>query len=234
MKQRILLGKDSRVENRRVRVPRRTALPWGSHGFYGDGISFPVVFSLSFWLRVLPGGANGGVSCSAKMDAGEKDSGRWSDMWCRFLTCLRTHPVGGGLLVLCTVPGSPVIKQLMKLLLWCLARVGSFSQCASPNNFTEAKFTVIFTAMTKPSMESLQNISLKNSWFIFSINQWHLWCISTYFIALFSGFQVVKEKQNRLKILSTLTEIIFIKSLGDSFVIIFGILRICSFCKAYW
>ena len=25
--------------------------------FYGDGISFPVVFSQSFWLRVLPGGA---------------------------------------------------------------------------------------------------------------------------------------------------------------------------------
>ena len=80
MKQRILLGKDSWVENRRVRVPRRTALPCGSHAFYGDGISSPVVFSLSFWLRVLPGGANGGVSRSAKMDAGEKDSGRWSDM----------------------------------------------------------------------------------------------------------------------------------------------------------
>ena len=134
MKQRILLGKDSWVENRRVRVPRRTALPCGSHAFYGDGISFPVVFSLSFWLRVLPGGANGGVSRSAKMDAGEKDSGRWSDMWCHFLTCLRTLPVGVGLLVPCTVPGSPVIKQLMKLLLWCLARVGGFSQCASPNN----------------------------------------------------------------------------------------------------
>ena len=26
-------------------------------GFYGDGISFQVVFSQSFWLRVLPGGA---------------------------------------------------------------------------------------------------------------------------------------------------------------------------------
>ena len=25
--------------------------------FYGDGISFPVVLSQSFWLRVLPGGA---------------------------------------------------------------------------------------------------------------------------------------------------------------------------------
>ena len=82
--------------------------------------------------------------------------------------------------------------------------LGGFSQFASPNNFTEAKFTVILTAMTKPNLESIQNISLQNSRFFFSINHWHLWCISTYFIALFSGFQVVKEKQNRLKILSTL------------------------------
>ena len=29
-----------------------------SLGFYGDGISFRVVFSPSFWLRVLPGGAH--------------------------------------------------------------------------------------------------------------------------------------------------------------------------------
>ena len=28
-----------------------------SLGFYGDGVSFWVVFSRSFWLRVLPGGA---------------------------------------------------------------------------------------------------------------------------------------------------------------------------------
>ena len=39
---------------------------------------FRVVFSQSFWLRVLPGGS--------KMDAREKDSGRWSDMWCLLLT----------------------------------------------------------------------------------------------------------------------------------------------------
>ena len=26
------------------------------------------------------------VPCSAKMDAREKDSGRWSDMWCLLLT----------------------------------------------------------------------------------------------------------------------------------------------------
>ena len=45
-----------RVESSRVREPRRTALA-RSLGFYGDGISFRVVFSQSFWLRVLPGGA---------------------------------------------------------------------------------------------------------------------------------------------------------------------------------
>ena len=49
-------------------APGRNAGGWGnpgellclmacSLGFYGDGISFRVVFSQSFWLRVLPGGA---------------------------------------------------------------------------------------------------------------------------------------------------------------------------------
>ena len=47
-KQEILLGKGTWVERRRVREPRRTALPHGSLGFYGDGISFRVVFSQSF------------------------------------------------------------------------------------------------------------------------------------------------------------------------------------------
>ena len=44
-KQEILLGKGARVESSRVREPRRTALP---RGFYGDGISFRVVFDQSF------------------------------------------------------------------------------------------------------------------------------------------------------------------------------------------
>ena len=58
-KQEILLGKGTGVESSRVRESRRTALPRGlQFGFYGDGISFPVVFSQSFGLRVLPGGAN--------------------------------------------------------------------------------------------------------------------------------------------------------------------------------
>ena len=47
-KQEILLGKGTRVESSRVREPRRTALPCCSLRFYGDGISFRVVFGQSF------------------------------------------------------------------------------------------------------------------------------------------------------------------------------------------
>ena len=48
-KARDFIGKGARVESRRVREPRRTALPNGcSLGFYGDGISFRVVFGQSF------------------------------------------------------------------------------------------------------------------------------------------------------------------------------------------
>ena len=48
-KQEILLGKGTWVESSRGREPRRTALPCGSQSqFYGDGISFQVVFGQSF------------------------------------------------------------------------------------------------------------------------------------------------------------------------------------------
>ena len=50
-KQEILVGKGAQEESSRVREPRRTALPCGL-----QSQSFLVVFSQSFWLRVLPGG----------------------------------------------------------------------------------------------------------------------------------------------------------------------------------
>ena len=65
------------------------------------------------------------------MDTGKKDSGRWSDTWYLLLTFSRTLPVGGGLLVPCSLPGSPVGIQLMQMVSRDLARVGGFSQCAS-------------------------------------------------------------------------------------------------------
>ena len=57
-KREILLGRGARLESRRVREPRSTALPRGCGlRFCADRISFRVVFSQSFCLRVLPGGA---------------------------------------------------------------------------------------------------------------------------------------------------------------------------------
>ena len=53
------MGKGTQVERSRIRKPREQLCHMDcSLGFYGDGISFRVVFSQSFRLRVLPGGAS--------------------------------------------------------------------------------------------------------------------------------------------------------------------------------
>ena len=59
---------------------------------------------------------------SAKVDASKKDSGRWSDMWRLLLTFL----VGGGLSVLCSLPGPPVVKQLMQMVTMVTGQGGRF------------------------------------------------------------------------------------------------------------
>ena len=41
----------------------------------------------------------------------------------------QTPPVGGGLLVLYSLPGSPVIKQLMGMVTMVPGWVGGFNQC---------------------------------------------------------------------------------------------------------
>ena len=38
-------------------------------------------------------------------------------------------PVGGGLLVPCSLPEPPVVKQLIQIVTMVPARVGGFSQC---------------------------------------------------------------------------------------------------------
>ena len=71
-----------------------------SLGFYGDGISFWVVFSQSFWLRVLPGGAclvqprwmperrilGGGQTCCVSFWPFQNSSGWWRLISSLFLT----------------------------------------------------------------------------------------------------------------------------------------------------
>ena len=47
----------------------------------------------------------------------------------------RTLLVGGGLLVPCSLPGPPVIKQLMQMVTMVPASVGGFNQRASPNMY---------------------------------------------------------------------------------------------------
>ena len=127
-KQEILLGKGTWVESSRVREPRRTALWHGLQslfGFYGDGISFQVILSHLFWLKVIPDGAS-------------LVQPRWMPEW---------RILGGGRT--CGVSFWPFLKSSSwwlvnsmfltrtscKWLLWCSSRVGGFSQCASPNTF---------------------------------------------------------------------------------------------------
>ena len=45
----------------------------------------------------------------------------------------QTLPVGGGLLVPCSLPGPPVVKQLMQMVTMGAGQGGPF-QCASPNS----------------------------------------------------------------------------------------------------
>ena len=58
-KQEALRGTGAQVESRRVRGPRGLLCHMAHRlGFYGDGISFQLVFGQSLLLRVLPGGTH--------------------------------------------------------------------------------------------------------------------------------------------------------------------------------
>ena len=45
----------------------------------------------------------------------------------------RTLPLGGGLLVPCSLPGPPVVKQLMQMVTMVPGQGGRFQSVASPN-----------------------------------------------------------------------------------------------------
>ena len=127
-KARDLIGKGPRVENRRVREPRRAALPPGSvSGFmvmglvsrlslasHSDSESFLVVHTLfsqegcqrRFWKVV------GHVVSPFDL--------------------FRTFLVGGGLLVPCSLPGPPVVKQLTQTVAMAPGQGGRFQSVCSP------------------------------------------------------------------------------------------------------
>ena len=126
-KQEILLRKGTQVESSRVREPRRTDLPHGS-GFmvmglvsglslanYSDSESFLVVHTLfsqdgcqreGFWEVV------GQVVSPFDLS--------------------QTLLVGGGLLVSCSLPGPPVLKQLMQTVTMVPGQGGRFQSVCFP------------------------------------------------------------------------------------------------------
>ena len=93
---------------------QENALPCGSQSWVsGDGVSFWVVPGQSFSRRVLAGDLHTLLS-----QDGFQRKGFWEDMWMCLLSpfeLLQILSVGGGLLVMCSLPGSPGVKQLMQI-----------------------------------------------------------------------------------------------------------------------
>ena len=123
--QEILLGNGTQVESRRVRESKRTAVTVSGFMVMGlvsrlslanhsDSKSFLVVHTLfsqdgcqrGFWEVV------GHVVSPFDLS--------------------RTLPVGGGLLVPCSLPGPPVVKQLMQMVIMVPGQGGQFQSVCSP------------------------------------------------------------------------------------------------------
>ena len=136
------------------RMPGWRAGAWGKPGepfchvahslrFYVGGISFRVVFGQSFWLT----GLVSGLSSASHSDSGSflvvpalfsqdgrQTEGFWEvvghvvfpfDLSWKLL-------VGGGLLVLCSLPGPPVLKQLMQMVTMVPGQGGWFQAVCYP------------------------------------------------------------------------------------------------------
>ena len=93
-----------------------------SLGFYGDGISFRVVFSQSSDLESFL------VVHALFSQDGCQREGFWEVVGhvVSPFDLSRTLPVGGGLLVLCSLPGPPVVKQLMQIVTMVPGQGGRF------------------------------------------------------------------------------------------------------------
>ena len=88
-----------------------------------SGLSLAIILtqSPSWWC----------TPCSAKMDASEMDSGRWSDMWC----LLFTFPNSSSwwwLISSVFLPGPPVVKQLTQIVTIVPGQGGWFQSVCFP------------------------------------------------------------------------------------------------------
>ena len=128
-KQEILLGKGIRVESSRVREPRRTAVTrLAVSGFMVMGLVSGLSLanhsdSESFLVVHILFGQDG---CQR--------GGFWEVIGhvVSPFDLSRTLPVGGGLLVPCSLPGPPVVKQLMQMVTMVPGQGGRFQSVCLP------------------------------------------------------------------------------------------------------
>ena len=128
-KQETSLGKGTQVESRRVRGPRRIALPQGSQsGFMVMGL----VSGLSSVNH------SDSESClvvhTSFSQNGCQREGSWEVVGhvVSPFDLSQTLLVGGGLLLLCSFPGPPVIKQLMQTVTMVSGEGGQFQSVCFP------------------------------------------------------------------------------------------------------
>ena len=98
-----------------------------SLGFYGDGISFRVVFSQSdseFFLVVHALFSQDGYKREGFWEVGGQVVSPFD--------LSQILLVGGGLLVTCSLPGPPVIKQLMQMVIMVPGQGGWFQSVYFP------------------------------------------------------------------------------------------------------
>ena len=99
-----------------------------SLGFYGDGIRFWVVFSQSSDSESF-----------LVVQALFSQDGRWREGFWEVVRHVvspfdlsQTLPVDGALLVLCSLPGPSVVKQLMQIITMVLGQGGRFQSVCFP------------------------------------------------------------------------------------------------------
>ena len=129
-KQDILLGNGTSVASSRVREPRRTALSeWLT-------VSGFMVMGLVSWLSLASHSDSESflvVHALFSQDGCQRE-GFW-DVVGQLVSPFdisRTLLVGGGLLVPCSLPGPPVIKQLMQMVTMVSGQRGRFQSACFP------------------------------------------------------------------------------------------------------
>ena len=114
--------------------------------FYGDGIHFQVVFSQSFWLRVLPGGTRlvqprwtperrilgGGRTCGVSFRPFPNSSGWWRLISSVFLTRISCRKTTHADCYYGAWSGWAVSNSVLPLTRWWLLALSTPGACPSP------------------------------------------------------------------------------------------------------